>query len=351
MELRKRNRYAAFMNPTPSLQQIPTHLIAGPLGAGKTSVLKHLMQQRPANEVWAVLVNEFGQLGIDAALLKGAESGVQIAEIPGGCLCCVNGLPFQVGLGRLLRRARPQRLFIEASGLGHPAVLMQQLATAPWLGVLALQPLIMVLDAPRLLAGTPLAPSQAAAIPEAGLIVLNKSENSDPDAARAAMAALGAPAWVCSVHGAVSLDALPRLPAGPQQAMETPIADGPAAPPALWRSPDDWHCFQQDQDGHTSIGWRIHPSQIFAAEAIEHWLLGFAWVRAKGVLHTATGWQAFNALAGERVQWSASEWRRDNRAELIIASSENPRMTRQGLEKNLRAAVINLPIKDPGTSL
>jgi G3E family GTPase len=51
------------------LQNIPTHVIAGPLGAGKTSLIKHLMTQRPAGERWAVLINEFGQIGLDAALL------------------------------------------------------------------------------------------------------------------------------------------------------------------------------------------------------------------------------------------------------------------------------------------
>ena len=62
------------------LSQIPTHLIAGPLGAGKTSLLQNLLAQRPADERWAVLINEFGQLGLDRALLQSStESGVSMA--------------------------------------------------------------------------------------------------------------------------------------------------------------------------------------------------------------------------------------------------------------------------------
>ena len=72
------------------LTQIPTHVLAGPLGAGKTSLLQHLLSQRPASERWAVLINEFGQIGLDAALLTTDTQGVQMAEIAGGCLCCVN---------------------------------------------------------------------------------------------------------------------------------------------------------------------------------------------------------------------------------------------------------------------
>ena len=83
------------------LSQIPTHLLAGPLGAGKTSLLMSLMRQKPEREHWAILINEFGQIGLDLALLTSEQTdGISLSEIPGGCLCCVNGLPFQVGLGR-----------------------------------------------------------------------------------------------------------------------------------------------------------------------------------------------------------------------------------------------------------
>ena len=47
------------------LKNIPTHLIAGPLGAGKTSLIRNLLAQRPADERWAVLINEFGLIGLD----------------------------------------------------------------------------------------------------------------------------------------------------------------------------------------------------------------------------------------------------------------------------------------------
>src|SRR5690606_1562237 len=95
----------------PMLANIPTHLIGGPLGAGKTSLIRHLLAGKPAAERWAVLINEFGQIGLDQALLTAAASdGVSLSEIPGGCLCCVGGAPLRVDLTRLLRQARPDRL-------------------------------------------------------------------------------------------------------------------------------------------------------------------------------------------------------------------------------------------------
>ncbi|MEK1839205.1 MAG: CobW-like GTP-binding protein, partial [Pseudomonas sp.] len=161
------------------LQNIPTHVIAGPLGAGKTSLIKHLLAQRPAGERWAVLINEFGQIGLDAALLTQDADGIALGEVAGGCLCCVNGAPFQIGLGRLLRKARPDRLFIEPSGLGHPAQLLRQLSEVPWQGVLAVQPCVLVLDARALAAGKPLPAAQQQALDGAGLLLLNKAEGLD----------------------------------------------------------------------------------------------------------------------------------------------------------------------------
>ncbi len=61
-----------------------TNLITGFLGSGKTTSILHLLAQKPADEKWAVLVNEFGEVGIDGALL--ADSGALLKEIPGGCM-------------------------------------------------------------------------------------------------------------------------------------------------------------------------------------------------------------------------------------------------------------------------
>ena len=86
------------------LTHIPTHLIAGPLGAGKTSLIRHLLAQRPAHERWAVLINEFGQIGLDAALLTRNDDGIAIAEVAGGCVCCVNGAPSRLALAGFCAR-------------------------------------------------------------------------------------------------------------------------------------------------------------------------------------------------------------------------------------------------------
>ncbi|EJN34621.1 CobW family GTP-binding protein [Pseudomonas sp. GM80] len=314
------------------LQNIPTHVIAGPLGAGKTSLIRQLMTQRPAGERWAVLINEFGQIGLDAALLTSDADGIALGEVAGGCLCCVNGAPFQIGLGRLLRKARPDRLFIEPSGLGHPAQLLKQLNEAPWLGVLAVQPCVLVLDAQALQEGKALPAAQQEALETAGLLLLNKAENLD-DAARAKIASqLPSVPLIWAQQAHLALSELPGLAVKALNGVDNlviPKGSGPM--PAVWTDPTQPICLSQAQEGGWSIGWRWHPRQIFDKQRIADWLTRLNWQRAKLVIHSAEGWVSANALDNAELSWQASEWRKDSRIELIFVDPQNIDELQRGL--------------------
>ncbi|MCJ8204847.1 CobW-like GTP-binding protein [Pseudomonas sp. RGM2987] len=301
------------------LQHIPTHVIAGPLGAGKTTLIRHLLAQRPANERWAVLINEFGQIGLDAALLTQSADGIALGEVAGGCLCCVNGAPFQIGLGRLLRKARPDRLFIEPSGLGHPAQLMRQLNQAPWLGVLAVQPCVLVLDARAMVDGKPLADAQRQALPHAGLLVLNKSETLTQTDRERLTAELPQLALYWTQQAVLPIDRLPGHAAqGHGVADNLNLPQGVGELPAIWNDPTTPICLHRHQDAGWSIGWRWHSSQRFDVAALTHWLGGKHCKRAKLVICSADGWVSANALDSAPLQWILSEWREDSRIELIF---------------------------------
>lgn len=125
-----------------------TNLIIGFLGCGKTTTIRHLLAHKPRHERWAVLVNEFGEIGIDGALL--ADSGAILKEIPGGCMCCVNGLPMQIGLNMLLQQAKPDRLLIEPTGLGHPKQILSLLTQETYSGWIELLATLCLLDARQL---------------------------------------------------------------------------------------------------------------------------------------------------------------------------------------------------------
>ncbi|WP_424800663.1 CobW-like GTP-binding protein [Pseudomonas veronii] len=314
------------------LQNIPTHVIAGPLGAGKTSLIKHLLAQRPANERWAVLINEFGQIGLDAALLTQADDGIALGEVAGGCLCCVNGAPFQVGLGRLLRKAKPDRLFIEPSGLGHPVQVLKQLREAPWQDVLAVQPCVLVLDAQALAAGKPLPEAQREALASAGLLVLNKDETLDAAQREAIERQLVEVPFYWTRQAQLPLQLLPGLNAQAAAAVDNFVAPkGVAQMPAVWSDPALPICLSQAQEGGWSIGWRWHPSQSFDHQRLAQWLTRLDWRRAKLVIHSTDGWISGNAVDNSPLVWQPSEWRRDSRIELIFSAPQDVAALQQAL--------------------
>ena len=85
------------------IEAVPTNIITGALGVGKTTQILKLLEEKPNSERWAVLVNEFGEIGIDGSLLETGRKGVFIREVPGGCMCCTSGLPMHIALNQLLR--------------------------------------------------------------------------------------------------------------------------------------------------------------------------------------------------------------------------------------------------------
>ena len=101
---------------------VPLNLVTGFLGAGKTTAIRHLLEHGRNGERWAVLVNEYGAVSVDDALIEGsAPEGVTVKEVGGGCVCCASAPFLPVAIHFLLLEARPERLIIETTGLGHPA--------------------------------------------------------------------------------------------------------------------------------------------------------------------------------------------------------------------------------------
>ncbi|WP_163132399.1 GTP-binding protein [Agarivorans sp. Alg241-V36] len=135
-----------------TISAVPTNIITGFLGVGKTSAILQLMRNKPDNERWAILVNEFGEIGIDGALLQGQhqQQQVYIREVPGGCMCCAAGLPMQIALNQLLSESTPDRLLIEPTGLGHPKEVLEVLSSKYYQQVLSLNKTITLVDARNL---------------------------------------------------------------------------------------------------------------------------------------------------------------------------------------------------------
>lgn len=304
-------------------ENIPTHIVCGQLGVGKTSLLRFILKNKPQNERWAVLINEFGQIGLDAALLAQDDNGITLHEVTGGCLCCVNGVPFQVGLMRLLQASHAQRLFIEPSGLGHPLQIMQQLEQLPWQQVLALQPLTYVVDAKAQALGQVLAAEQQAVAKQAGLVVLNKCDQLNTQELVQVQQQWCDFPTVSVMHaqldwrlmvGAVSTAA--------EQTIELPKSTANVLN-TLWLDPSKPFCAVTEAQQGWSIGWRWHNSIQFDLLKLQLWLSCQKFVRAKAVVQTNAGCLSINLNVGQAIQWQASEWRNDSRIELIFEQAQN----------------------------
>ncbi|WP_444996452.1 CobW family GTP-binding protein [Aliikangiella sp. IMCC44359] len=140
-----------------SSQLIDVNIITGFLGVGKTTAIQMLIQQKPKGEKWAVLINEFGEVGIDGGLVSGQltekdqlSAKVFVREIPGGCMCCASGLPMQVALNQLIQQVKPDRLLIEPTGLGHPAEIMSVLSNEIYRRILSIKTVITLVDARKI---------------------------------------------------------------------------------------------------------------------------------------------------------------------------------------------------------
>jgi len=127
---------------------IPTVVVGGYLGAGKTTLVNRLLRQAagPAPRRIAVLVNDFGEVVIDADLIVGAEGGV--LSLAGGCVCCAIGADLVGALRQVAARTPPpQAVLVETSGVALPAAVARTVALVPELRV---ENIVVVADAAAL---------------------------------------------------------------------------------------------------------------------------------------------------------------------------------------------------------
>jgi cobalamin biosynthesis protein CobW len=114
--------------PLQRLARVPCTIVTGFLGAGKTTLIRHVLANAQGRRL-AVIVNEFGDVGIDGEILKGCGNEAcpeeNIVELANGCLCCTVADEFVPALDAILARDGVEHIVIETSGLALPKPLVQ----------------------------------------------------------------------------------------------------------------------------------------------------------------------------------------------------------------------------------
>lgn len=318
-----------------ALTSVPVHIVTGFLGSGKTTLIHSLIEQKPVHEKWAILVNEFGQIGIDQAMFDSRDD-IVVKGLPGGCLCCQLAFVLQAALVNLLARSKPDRVIIEPSGLGHPAGLLDLLRGEAFKDVVEVRDIIATLDPrrldePRVRAHETFQDQLAIA----DAVAITMAEQATPQQLATAQQfaeALWPPRkWIQTAHtgqlplarllesGTAALENA-TVPNAHQQLMATPSLEG-----GFFDVPPPPGKPQQETGsalGYTSTGVRWHPAECFDLDRLAAYLSELPkQARIKGVFHTQSGWKRLNRADGA-LSVEDSAWRQDSRIEVILPDDQ-----------------------------
>lgn len=360
------------------IQNVPCTLVTGFLGAGKTTLINQLLSTKAITERWALLINEFGRIGIDGALLRDGQTdagnttnhaNIAIREVSGGCICCTSQLPLQIALTRLLTEHRPQRLIIEPTGLAHPHELLTQLSAPHWQTALSMQAVITVLSATQwqqekhrhhegfqehVRTADVVVINRYESLhnrdrqdlqhwlielnPQASLIwmtsqtvgdvientiienttIKNTATNTTSSLLSQLSAQLSQPSHRLTQH---------RGAARAQIRLTPPQRLAPTTSMLINKTNNDNEIavnnelpyrYHDKQQGMLVAGWKLPPQWIFDADKLQSWLLNLPnWQRIKGVVHTTQSWLQLNFTPDSLTTMDTSA-QIDNRLEVIL---------------------------------
>ena len=156
-------------------EKIPVTVLTGYLGAGKTTLLNRILSE-PHGKRYAVVVNEFGEIGIDNELIVGADE--EVFEMNNGCICCtVRGDLIRIIEGLMKRKGRFDAIIVETTGLADPAPVAQTFFVDEDVREAArLDAVVTVADAKWLAARLRDAPEAKNQIAFADVIIINKTD-------------------------------------------------------------------------------------------------------------------------------------------------------------------------------
>lgn len=307
---------------------IPVHVLSGFLGAGKTTAIRELLARRGETERIAVVVNEFGELGVDGALLSDCASCI-LKEVPGGCVCCTAMADLEASVEEILPIVAPTRFVIEPTGLARPSEIVDLFRRERFAGRFEIRPVITLLDPlhdyRRSYAEGGLFKDQ---VDVGDVLVISRCDLASEAEIRAAEE------WIAELHPPKLLVVRAAKGVLPDAAWDLPLPVGvereesdhlsllPSVGPAVGRG----HGPSAGEEGYEGHGFGRGPERLFDADRLERFVTSLASgglglegtvVRAKGIFRTSTGWRV-HEIAGGRVTSETTAYRRDSRFDVIL---------------------------------
>lgn len=177
------------------VERVPITLVAGFLGSGKTTLVNRILSEQHEQRI-AVIVNEFGEIGIDGQLVVGVEEN--IVQLSNGCLCCTVREDLATTVNDLLARRQQsgesapfERILVEASGLASPGPAVQTLLADPRLSPQCrIDGVITMVNAPHIVRQLQEHPEASAQLGYADHIIVNHTDQCDTTALSAAESAI-----------------------------------------------------------------------------------------------------------------------------------------------------------------
>ena len=309
------------------MNKIPINIITGFLGVGKTTALQNILKTKPADERWALIINEFGTVSIDhTAFAEADENALVVKEVAGGCICCTANLPMQMTLNLVIRQVKPQRILIEPTGIAHPETVLDLLQSRFLKNVLEVRATVCLVD-PRQWNTQKYREHETFIdqITLADVLIANKTDLAGealtqdflewgkelfPPKMRVEAVTQGQidPAW---------LDMMPfqnRKALHPNAHHHEHNHQSETLPELTENTTQR---FENHGFGNYGCGWIFPPDVVFDLAKLKKWIAAYPETeRIKGAFRTGIDWVLLNAVRGEfTVEYLA--YRRDSRVEVI----------------------------------